>query len=302
MFDASGDRTRWDIMAQRLTWSGVKIGSAFQIETSTTRTLYSPRVIWKAAYNEYLIVWGTRDTATGLPAEVAEKLIDSVGGVRYATILASTNQPCDPDLVWDATFDRYLIVWTYKNAANHTAIMGDLRDGNANRVGGITNPFVIFSSDTNDALSPRVSSNSILFLAVFEYAYSPSDHDIKGAWVNNNASLVIPIDLSTSGANEAQPALANSFTRHEIMLIFQRTPAGHLSEAWLRPISNTIPAAEISVCDYIAWDCVNPTAVWGPPGYLLLYSSQNTGNFVLRRHIYSRLFATNATFIPAVRH
>ena len=65
----------------------------------------------------------------------AIRLIDNVGGVRYGTILTSTDYPGDPDLVWDPILGRYLIVWSYTNAAGRRAVMGDLRDGDANRSG-----------------------------------------------------------------------------------------------------------------------------------------------------------------------
>ena len=298
MYDASTNGSRFDIMAQRVRWDGILIGSPFQIITYANRTFYSPRVVWKEAFDEYLIVWGVRDATTNVATDIGYKLIDHEGAVRFASIITADGQPSDPDVVWEPAFNRYLVVWTYTNMDGHTAIMGDLRDANANRVG--SNPFVIYSSPTEDALRPRAASNGIYFLSVYEYAYSPSDHDIYGAWITNDASVILPINLVSSSTSETSPAVASRPGRNEVMVLFHRELSASHHEIGLHPISNTIPATDIPVCKWEYWDCFNPAGVWGTSGYELVYSAQAIIMPGAKVHVYGRLFYTNPAFIPMV--
>ena len=127
---------------------------------------------------------------------------------------------------------------------------------------------------------------------------APRIIDIKGAWVNSDASLVIPIDISTSGANETAPTIATGYNRQEFMVLFERISSGQ-PEVWLRPISNTIPVAEVEICNFEYWDCLTPAGAYGPPGYLFTYSSHailKAGKY----HVYGRMYYTDVTFIPMV--
>ena len=298
MYDASANGTRYDIMGQRLDWSGNKLGEAFQIAVAAADTSnYVPKVVWKQSYDEYLVVWSTRDLA-GVPNSIGEFLIDNLGTKRYGTVLASGNHPDDPNLVWEPLFNRYLVVWSYTNAAGHTAILGDLRDANANRVvqPGLTNPFVIYSSDTNDALHPRVISDGALYLAVYEYIYLPSDHDIYGTWVTSDNGLTFPVQLVTSGASETLPAVSSN-RNHQTMLLYEQQLPGR-TRVMLHPLIT--PPIDVPVCDYTSWTCSTPAMDWGAPGYLLTYSARFLDlpwNFM----VFGRLLYANTTFIPAVK-
>jgi hypothetical protein len=298
MYDVSTNGTRHDIMGQRVRWDGVLLGSQFQINTTLDTDHYAPRVIWKEAYNEYLVIWGNKDATTGVPNGIGLRLIDNLGGTRYATIVASSDQPTDPDVIWEPAFDRYLVVWTYTNASGHTAIMGDLRDGNANRVGG--SPFVIYSSSTEDVLHPRAASNGIYFFSVYEYVYSPSDHDIKGAWITSDASVILPVTLVDSLASETLPGVASNPGQYEIMVLFQRL-SGSQQEVWAHPISNTMPATDIPVCKYDYWNCISPAGVWGNPGYVLVYSARYTPIGGTKYYVYGRILLTNSIYVPIVQ-
>ncbi len=298
MYDASGNGTHYDIMGQRLDWNGAKIGGAFQIAIATGDTSnYLPKVVWKQEFDEYLVVWGYRDLAS-VPIGIGETLIDNLGAKRYGTILAGENHPDSPDLVWEPLFNRYLVVWSYTNAAGHTAIMGDLRNSDANRVvqPGLTNPFVVYSSDTKDALHPRVISDGTLYLAVYEYADTPSDHDIYGTWVTPDTGLTFPVQIVASGASETLPVVASN-RNHETMLLYERQVPGR-TQVMLRPLT-TLPT-DIPVCDYTSWTCITPALAWGAPGYMIAYSAKFLDlpwNFM----VFGRLLYSNAIFIPILK-
>jgi hypothetical protein len=163
------------------------------------------------------------------------------------------------------------------------------------------NPFVIIPSDAQGALHPRVASNGIYFLAVYEYEYSENDHDIKGAWVTNDASVILPVNLVNSGTSETFPAVASSPGRHEVMVLFQRVLTASHHEVWLHPVSNTIPATDLPVCKWEYWDCIQPAGVWGASGYELVYSAWALVMPGAKVHVYGRLFYTNPVFVPLVR-
>lgn len=297
MVDPIGDQSRFELKGERINWDGTLIGSAFTIVSNPDRSYYSPRLIWKESYNEYMLVYGVIDTANDLPIEIGEYLMNHEGGFRYATTLWSTGNPSDPDVVWEPNLDRYLMVWSYSNGDGRRAIMGDFRDGNANRVGST---FDVYSTSTNDVFSPRVGSNGIWLFVTFEYAYSIPDHDIYGAWVTKDAGLILPAILAETGNNEIHPAIISSPSRAEMMVLYEKVVSG-VPEVWLWPISPTIPAAPNEVCRFEFWDCINPAGAWGPGGYMFTFSEHSTLLIGNKYHIYGRFFSTNAVFLPLIK-
>ncbi len=299
-FDISGNGSRYSIMGQRVNWDGNLIGPPFLIINDINFDYYSPRMVYKADFNEYLIVWGYRDPNTYVPAGIGTWLMDDTGKVRYSTIITAADYPRDPDVVWDAGFDRVLVVWSYSNpATGFTAIMGDLRTKDDNRVTapGFTNPFVIFSTTAGDALHPRVSSDGLNFLTLYEFAATFSDHDIYGAWVTSDAKFIIPFPLITSGANETMPAAISNPIKHEAFALFERDVAGPRTQVWLRSIA---PSAEIEVCNFDAWDCITPAGAWAAPGFMLVYSARNI-QYNWKFFAYGRLILSDMAWIPMIK-
>ncbi len=299
-FDISGDGSRYSIMGQRVNWDGNLINPPFLIVNDINLDYYSPRMVYKADYNEYLIVWGYRDPNTSVPGGIGTWLMDNTGKRRYSTIIESANYPRDPDVVWDAGFNRVLVVWTYSNpSTGFTAIMGDLRDANDNRVtaSGFTNPFVIFSSAAGDALHPRVTSDGLNFLTLYEYAVTFSDHDIYGGWVSKDAKLILPFSLITSEANETMPAALTDPNKHESFALFERDVAGPRSQVWLRPFASI---SEIEVCNFDWWDCITPAGAWAAPGFMLVYPARNI-QLGWKYFVYGRLILTDMVWVPMTK-
>lgn len=299
MYDLLGDGTRFDIMAQRVNWDGNLIGSPFQIITYADRTFDSPKVVWNNDANEYLIVWHARVISTGLSSDIAMKIISPTGAEIYTTILSSVDSPSDPDVVWNTVDNRYLVVWNYTNTYGKSAVMGDLRDFWGNRIGGITNPFTIFSASGISVIHPRAAFDGTRFASIYEYIFGATDHDIHLTWLNSDGSGYLSQIVANTDDNETLPAVASNPGRQEIGVLFQLSTVG-TNQIWLRLFSNSAPPDFIEVCGSTNRDCINPEVAWGSSGYLLAYSSQFTTPPASKIQVYARLFSPEAVFLPAV--
>ena len=304
MSDVNGNGQKYDIRGQRLSFNGAFMGDELTIQTFANRSFWSPEIAWNAVWDEFVVVWGALAQDTQTATDIGYKILSPTGSVIWASIITSTGYPTNPDIAYDPVHCTYLVVWNYLNASGHNVVAGDLRDGEANHVRSIS----IFGSTTNDALYPRVTmSMGLFYLVVFEYEYSVTDHDIKGAWVTQDALSAIPIDLDLSGANDTSPQVTGSSSIFEFMVAYQRAdPSG--SKIRMLPVSNLLPLTGIDICNYASTNCADPVVEYGGRSYLNAYIIELPSYPLVEaplppspiKHVFDCVFNSAAIFLPAI--
>ena len=233
MYDVNGDGKKFEIWGAVVSWDGV-VGTPFQIQTYPNTSFWSPEIAWNSQWNEYAVVWGSIAQDTQIALDIGLKALHADGSYIYGTVLWSDGLPSNPDITFDSVNHNFLVVWNYVNTSGKTAIKGDLRNADYNRVRLVD----VFGSTTNHALFPRVdSSMGIFFLVTFEYENSASDHDIYVAFVNKDATGSAPAAFVSGTTHDVSPDVAGSQQRFEFMIAYQRADVNG-AKVLLRPLSN----------------------------------------------------------------
>lgn len=297
---ASNDGSRYVIEVQRVRWDGQLLGPPMVIQDSPTETFWSPRIAYHEPFDEFLMVWGIMNYPSQIASGIAEELYSAEGVLRYGCVLDSNGNPSNPDLVWNPVNNQYLVVWNRLNPTGKNVIIGDLRDGNANRIipPGL---FIIFDDAAHHALFPRVTYSGGYYSVVFEYEASPTDHDIYISWVKHDGTAYWTSYMETSVDFDSFPVIAGNpnSTSPDYMILFQRAGVNGAS-VWLRPISNYMTATNHAVCSFVFWDCTKPSITKGGAGYLMTHTADAIGNPNIKQHVFGRMFWQFNAHLPLV--
>lgn len=297
---AANDGSRYNIEAQRVRWDGAKLGDPIIIETSPTASFWSPKIAANGSYDDFGIVWGVMDIASGLASAIGLKAYTAAGGYLYGTILDTNGNPTNPDLVWNPVNKQFLVVWNRFNPTWKNVVIGDLRNQDYNRV--LPGIIIIFDSSTNHALFPHVTYSSGYYGVTFEYEASPTDHDIYLALISYDTLLIFPIPVETSVENETSPKISGnpSSSGLEFMILFQRAGVNGAT-VWLHPVTNYMASTNLAVCNYTFWNCTMPAITKGGAGYLMMYTLDSIGDPGIMQHVFGRMFWQFTVNLPAVR-
>lgn len=297
---AAHDGSRYDIEGQLVRWDGVLIGTPFTIESSPVSSFWSPKIAKNGVFDDFGVVWGVVDIASGMASAIGLKAYTAAGVYLYGTILDSNGNPNNPDLAWNPVNKQFLVVWNRFNPTLKNVVIGDLRNQDYNRV--LPGIIIIYDNPNNHALFPRVTYGGGYYGVIFEYEASSTDHDIYMALVYHDASTIIsPIPVETSVANETHPAIAgnpNAQTQ-EYMILFQRAGVNGAT-VWMRPISNYMASVNHEVCNYAFWDCTFPAITKGGAGYLMAYTMDSVGDPTVKQHVFGRMFWQFSAFLPMI--
>jgi len=117
----------WDIYGRFIPWDGVPVSSEFSIDTSTTDSSYSPKIVYASTPQEYLVVW--EDYGSGWPEyRVRGRRIFATGGGWPAKFLIAENASDNrrnPDVSYNQWRNEYLVVYdNYYSGTNDENIFG----------------------------------------------------------------------------------------------------------------------------------------------------------------------------------
>lgn len=287
---AANDGSRYAIEAQRVNWNGGLISTPITIETSPTVSFWSPKIAANGSYDEFAVVWGCVDIASGLASAIGIKAYTAAGTLLYGTILDSNGNPNNPDLAWNPVNQQFLVVWNRFNPTFKNAVIGDLRNKDYNRI--LPGIIIIYDDPAYNAFFPRVAYSSGYYGVVFDFEFSATDHDIKMAWVfHDGGSVIAPILIDTSLNNDTRPVIAGTAnsTGQEYVILFQRAGVNGAT-VWMRPITNFLASENREVCNYIFWDCTYPAIARGAGGYLMMYTLDSVGDTSVKQHVFGRMF------------
>jgi hypothetical protein len=307
MYDVNGDGKKFDIRGQRIGPNGALIGSSIQVFSETNTTFWSPRIVWNAQRNEYMVVFVELAQDTQISHSIGWQILNGVGTRQTFGFVTTEGYPGNPDITFDPVNHNYLIVWNFINVSGHNAIEAELRDSS----GGFVRSILVYGSTTNESLYPRVSSCvGLFFTVVWEYIISNQDHDIYNALVTPDATTVIPAPLVQGDTNDTTVDVAGSSGRFEYMVTYQRADANG-AKIYMLPVSGSLPKEDIEICNtYLFANCDRPSIEFGGSTYLNTYIAyQYTPNGstnsqpsipATTQDVFDRPFYTAALFLPLV--
>ncbi|MBN2112578.1 MAG: hypothetical protein JW785_00465 [Acidimicrobiia bacterium] len=105
-----------DIYGRRLDALGSPIGADFRISgPQALKDEYEPAVAWSRMANRYLVVWRDGRDLLGKGDEIFGRVLAAdgtpVGGDKRISSPKATQNEYQPDIVWNQTSGRFLVVW-----------------------------------------------------------------------------------------------------------------------------------------------------------------------------------------------
>jgi hypothetical protein len=266
------------------------------------RTFWTPRVVYNHNRNEYLVVWNAIDTTSGLPNDVASRIIDRHGNLRPVSVLTTSTYPHQADVAYGWAKDEYLVVFvrSYLQTATGNDIYA-LRVSAGNAVVSPPGVITVHSGEKNQN-RPRIASDGRGdYMVVWEHEHHAGDHDIYGRKVDKNGvpdGTAFPI--STMSHDESRPAIAASFNADpEYVAIWQRElPDSTVLAA--RRWGGGLPAHWFEVTGGGFWETVRPAVAFNRPYYFFAWEGDSTSNPLVVRQIYGRRWTPNAVMLPLV--
>ena len=270
------------------------MGSPKLIITWANRSFWTPRVVWNAI-----------DTTTGLASDVAGYRVSASGDVinlGFPIIISASNTPHQVDIAYNLAADGYLAVWRRMRTTADWDIYGRCLKWDGTPDGG---EFAI-NSETVDQRYPAVTTNTQdRYLVVWQHAYSPTDWDIKGQYLNISGGAVgSSYNIAYTGANEMYPDVASADPlANEYVTVWQiPTSTGTAIRARRnRLVGSTITSLNyFDVASYGFWDSEKPVVACGSPGFLFAYEGDSASDPAVKRHIYGRVWWPNALYLPFI--
>ncbi|MGQ9627225.1 MAG: hypothetical protein ACUVV0_10030 [Anaerolineae bacterium] len=308
MYDVSGNGTKYEIWGRIVAWNGSYMGSPKLIITWTNRSFWTPRVVWNSYRNQYMVVWNAIDTTTGLASDVAGYRVSASGDVinpGSPIIISASNTPHQVDIAYNLAADEYLAVWRRMRTTADWDIRGARLRGDNGAV--VTPPGEFFiNSETVDQRYPAVTTNTQdRYLVVWQHAYSSTDWDIKGQYLNISGGTVgSSYNIASTGANEMYPDVASADPlANEYVTVWQiPTSTGTAIRARRnRLVGSTITSLNyFDVASYGFWDSEKPVVACGSPGFLFAYEGDSASDPAVKRHIYGRVWWPNALYLPFI--
>ena len=178
-----------------------------------TFSTFEPAVAYGSGSDNYMVVWAVQDIGLGKYFLYTRK-INQDGypfGSEYKVQEASQYLG-NPDIAYDHSNDRHLVVW---EATDSSGTLHDIWGCQVYGSGGnYATPFII-DSYPNDAGFPAVAAlpnapGQVKFLVVYEYAFTATDHDIHGCYIEENSAVSGIIFPANASSMETAPAVAAS--------------------------------------------------------------------------------------------
>ena len=194
------------------------LGENFPISTAADRQ-EAPAVIWNAAANEYLVVWG--DRRGGSDGDVYGQRVGTGGvlpGANFPITTAASDQS-RPAVAWNAAANEYLVVWQDGRGGSSYDLYGRRVGASGALLGA---DFAITTAE-NGQLQPAVAWNATAneYLVVWRDNRSGPFSDIYGRWVGASGALLgADFAISAAANGQDEPAVAWSATANEYLVVW----------------------------------------------------------------------------------
>ena len=234
------------IMARRIDAGGILLGPSnipvSSLVGSFAVTFTRPAVAYDSRNNQYLVVWG-EDDGTG-DFDIKGRRLMATGAVAADEFIifdfslstrAFNDRFTNPDVAYDSTNNRFLVVWRQEDGDQDADIWGQLVNADDSLQGTLLK---ISLGGTAGELDPAVDFDTVnnRFLVVWEHTGGTSG--ISGQLVNADGTLFDQdgngtpeldndaITISNEGLATASPAVAFDVANGRFLVIWEdsRTP------------------------------------------------------------------------------
>lgn len=294
LYTPAGGGDANEVWGRLVSWNGAALGPEFKIISWPNRFFSNLSVAWNSNLDEYLVVWGAQDATTHVNLDISSMLLSANGDIRTGRNLTASNQPFDPDVVYNPVTNEYFVVYTTFTFASQQDIMG-LRVEADNSV--IDPPGEIAIVDNNvPEMDPAVATNSAFNYAVVWQSWINSDYDIYGQRLDFNGNKPWNWDsyALTIGIDEVSPDIAYDGDG-TYLITWQRFDSPEFSvRAQTRDF-----AADTYEYFTIASDAVSPVVAGGAAQFLVAYRGIYPSNGSAYNHVFARLLSEmNDLFLP----
>jgi hypothetical protein len=218
--DGRNGLENYDIYGQRVSISGVLVGSEIPISTAPDNQ-QSPKVAYDSLDNTYLIVWDDRRTGQ-LNLEIYGQRVSISGVLVGSEIPISTRSESQtgPAVAYDSANNEYLVVWYDYRSGNEYDIYGQ-RVSSGGVLAGSNFPISIASGSQ---FRPDVGYNSTNdeYLVIWGDGRNGGSEDIYGQRVSSGGALVgSEIPISTAPNSQENPAVIYNSTNSEYLIAWE---------------------------------------------------------------------------------
>jgi hypothetical protein len=278
-----------DIYGRRVRPDGTPVGTAdFRISGpgAVSDETY-PAVAWNATADQYLVIW--IDWRNGSYADIYGRRLKGDGTALGADFRVSVSAPKDeglPDVVWNATKNQYLVVWS-DTRASKTDIYGQRVGANGGLVGAEIR--ISGAGATNDEYNAAVAWNatSNQYLVVWEDLRSVTKWHIYGRRINANGGPIgedFRISGDAGSYSETRPDAAwNSATNQFLVVWEDYRGDNHLADLYGRRVranGTVVGDADVKLSSAAADSHeLRPALAWNGTSnqFLLVWEDQRDG-------------------------
>ena len=223
---------QYDIRGRRVSAAGAPLAHDFRISSPATSDEMYPAVAWNATRAEYLVVW---IDFRGIEGDIWGRRVTADGTTVGADFLISVSAPGNvgfPDVVWNATRNQYLVVWS-DGRAGDDAPMADIYGQRVGALGRLVGDEIRISGTgaTGDDRYAAVTWNAVRnqYLVVWEDNRSGTDWDVHGRRISaTGAPIGEDFHISSPEASVARPDVAWSGAVNRYLVVWEdyRDPSG----------------------------------------------------------------------------
>jgi hypothetical protein len=278
-----------EVWGRLVSWDGATLGTEFQIASWPNRQFADPSVAWNSNLDEYLVVWGASDATAGWNLDVSSMLIAANGDIITGRNLTTSNQPFDPDVVYNPVTNEYFVVYTTFTMTSQQDIMG-LRVKANNSVIDPPGEISIVANNVGE-MEPSVATNGKFNYATVWQSWIDSDYDIYGQRLDFNGNKPWNWDsyALTSHVDESHPDIAYD-GQDSYLITWQRFDSPIFT---VRAQSRDFAAGTYEYFN-IASDALLPVVAAGSTQFLVAYQGKYPNTASDYRHIFGRfMLATN---------
>ena len=195
--------------------------------------------------------------------------------------------------------DEYFVVWVRAYPASGTGndIYGALLSWN----GLVLSPpgVIAIDSRANDQEAPAVAVDAAgYYLVAWERESSSTDRDVCYQKLDGFGATAGGLAVWNTNSYDSRPVVTDAPGSHEWLVAWQTaTDTGSAVSAyrWGPSFGHFF-----SVVDATFWEAANPAVAAGDATCLIAYEGDATGDPTVDRHIYGRIWARSAVFLPLV--